>query len=116
MSPAEVATALRRYRYRYGNEDDLQAALLDALILEGIEAEREAWLGPHSRVDLLAAGSVVVEVKVKRSPGSWRQIERYAEFPVVSGVVLVTNRSEHIFPPTVAGKPLEIVSLVLAGL
>lgn len=114
--PSSIADALRRYHFRYANEHDLQEAVAEALRQNGFTVEREARLDVRSRVDVLV-GRIVVEVKVAGSAGAVRrQLERYAASPDVDGLVLVTNRARHVYPASVGGKPLEVVSLLLAGL
>lgn len=109
MTAAAVAAVLRRYRFRYQTEDDLQAAILVALERNGIEARREVRLGSRHRVDLLAGG-VVVEVKVQGSDADVRrQLLRYAAEDACDGIVLVTNRVGHRPPETLVGKPVEVV-------
>lgn len=114
MTALEVADALRRFRFRYVTEDDLQAAIYDAL--DGFAPVREARIDARNRVDVLV-GRVAVEVKTAGSAADVRrQLERYARCESIDGIVLVTNRARHVFPSEVGGKPLEVVSLVLAGL
>lgn len=116
MTPADLAEALRRYRFRYADEYDLQQGIADALALERIPAEREVRLDDRCRVDLLA-GAIVVEVKIAGSVATVRrQLERYAAFDRVEGMVLVTGKARHRFPATLGGKPLEVVSLVFDSL
>ena len=116
MTAREVADALRRYRFRYVDEDGLQAAVADALEREGLDAQREASLDAKNRVDVLV-GRIGVEVKIAGPVADVRrQLARYARSESIDGLVLVTTRARHQFPREVEGKPLEVVSLVLGGL
>lgn len=115
-TPETVAAALRRYRFRFADEDRLQVLLGQALAAEGLPVEREVRLDPRNRIDFLVGG-VGVEAKVAGSAADVRrQLDRYARFDRVDGLVLVTTKAAHRFPSEVRGKPLEVVSLVLAGL
>lgn len=116
VTGAAVADVIRRFRFRYANERELQDAIADALRSRGYSVEREARLDTHSRVDLLV-GRVVVEVKVAGAVGAVRrQLDRYAASERVGALVLVTTRARHVYPDTIGGKPLEVVSLLLGGL
>jgi hypothetical protein len=114
----EVAATFRSRRFMYVAEDRLQQGLAAALVADGFEVEREVRLDAHSRIDLLVNRRVGVEVKVAGSAADVaRQCARYLRFESIRGLVLVTSRVRHVqLPADVAGKPLEVVSLVGAGL
>lgn len=115
MTAAEVADLLRGYRFRFTDEDSLQALVLGALEREGLEATREVRLDQRNRVDVLV-GAIVVEVKVAGMAADVaRQLARYARFEQVKGIVLVTSRARHVFPHEIEGKPVEVVSTLLGG-
>jgi hypothetical protein len=73
----------------------MQSAIAAALIQEGIEFRAEYRLAPRDRIDFLAGG-VGIETKIA---GSYievaSQLLRYAESPLVTGLILVTNRASH---------------------
>lgn len=106
-----AAVKLRAFRFRFGCEDDLQAAIADALA--PVPVEREVRLGPNDRVDHLLPGGVVVEVKVAGPRDCvLAQLTRYAAHDRVTGLVLVTTRARHQdMPADLFGKPLEVVYL-----
>lgn len=113
---ADVADALRRYRFRFADEARLQELIGQALAKEGVAFEREARLDARNRIDFLA-GRVGIEVKVAGSVADVRrQVDRYARFERIDGLVLVTAKAAHRLPPEVGGKPLETVSLLFGGL
>jgi hypothetical protein len=115
VSAAEVAAAIGRQArtLRYTTERELQDALAVLFAAGGLEADRERPLGVADRPDFLAAGGVAVEVKVKGSPAELaRQIRRYAAYPAVTGIVVVTNRARHRgMPAEIDGKPVQVVFL-----
>lgn len=107
-----VAARLVRCRFRFGNEDMLQRGILEALEQAGIRAEREVRLDGRCRIDLLAADTVGIEVKVAGHPTDVRrQVERYLAFDRIGGLVLVTTRPRHADVAPSAGKPFRIVQL-----
>jgi hypothetical protein len=109
MSVTAIADALASYRFAYASENDLQAAIADALTGEGYPVEREVRLDARSRLDLLV-GRVAIEVKVAgRTPVS--QVRRYLASERVDGLVLVTSRVAHRLPESWCGKPIRVVQL-----
>jgi hypothetical protein len=111
VTAATAAAALRVFRFRFGNEDDLQAGIADALA--PLPVEREVRLSPRDRVDHLLPGGVVIEVKVAGPADRvLAQLTRYAAHDRVTGLVLVTTRARHQdLPADLNGKPVEIVYL-----
>jgi len=109
-----VLAALRAIRaQKVGGEVEylhpLVAAALDAASLPH---QREAKLGPGSRVDFLTCGGVAVEVKRGRPRRGdlMRQLEKYASHDAVGAVVLVLERSSAL-PDEIRGKPVRVISL-----
>lgn len=121
----------------YRNEDDLQAAISNAI---AAEHQREVRLSDHqSRIDLyvptadppnrpypggtpvavLTAG-IGIEVKVDGSlEAVTRQLTRYAACPEIEALILVTTRARHNRIPTTIGArriPLHLVTLYRNGL
>lgn len=110
----DVADRIRRGRFRYNDEADLQEGL--AMCLDGLDVEREVILSPRDRIDLLVHGSVGIEVKVAGTPGAVeRQCRRYLEDDRIQGLVLVTTKARHRLPDEINGKPVIVVSLVRLG-
>lgn len=116
LGAADVVAALRRCRFRFANEAQLQAALAGALAAAGFPVEREVPVG-GGRIDLVV-GRVGLEVKVAGARAQvLRQLRRYADPSRLDALVLVTTRARQLdMPADVAGVPLEIVELVTNGL
>lgn len=111
-----IADDLRRLRFRYCDETDLQVGLDGALRNLGYDALREVILSPTDRIDFLIDG-VGIEVKVKGpSAAVTRQLARYAEHPEIEALILVTTRLRHQPPRELNGKPVLVVALTMAGL
>lgn len=107
-----VIEAIRRYRFRWNSERDLQDGIEVALKRGGFAYERERSLEMAGIVDFLVAGGVAVEVKVDGSPVDvLRQLIRYADRPEVRAVVLVTaqRRLGRVVSGKVRGKPAYVV-------
>lgn len=108
-----VIASLRKRRFNYQNEKDLQAGIEAVLQADGFEFVREHALGDAGTIDFLVAGFLGVEVKIKGSPSEVaRQLLRYAGCPEVKGLVLVTGRAAlATLPSVLLGKPLALVEL-----
>jgi hypothetical protein len=106
---AAVLTVLKRHRYCYQDEHQLQEGLAQALTLGGLPAEREVRLSARSRLDI-RTGRVGIEVKVAgTADAALRQLRRYAEHPDLDALVLVTTRAAHrALPDQIGGKPLAV--------
>lgn len=114
MTALSLVPILERVPTSYRNEEELQALLYAELVAAGVQSEREVRLSDgRSRIDILA-GRVGIEVKVKGSLADVRrQLSRYAATGDVDELILVTTRSaHHRIPPTLAGVPLVLCSLV----
>jgi hypothetical protein len=111
---ASLVDSLRRARFRFDNEQELQAGIYQWLAPVW-PVQREVELNANDRIDLLV-GAVGIEVKVNGSRAAViRQLHRYAQHPRISALILVTNRTRHAVPETINGKPVRVVSLVLHG-
>ncbi len=69
---------------------------------------------PSEKVDpACLAGGIGIEVKVAGSPPEvGRQLRRYAAFPQIEALLLVTTRARHLRMPTeIAGKPVRVAWL-----
>lgn len=106
-----VAGVVRKYRFGFVAEDQLQLGLAAAFEAEGLEAEREVRLSPRDRIDFLIGG-VGVEVKVDGSAAQVeRQLARYAQSPRVHSLVLVTNCVRHgNVARELNGKPVTVLA------
>jgi hypothetical protein len=108
-----IANHLRRYRFSYSSERELQDGIARALDAGGFVWHREVRLSAIDVVDFLV-DTVAVEVKVSGSPIEIaRQLSRYADSPGVAELLLVTRKSQHALrlPDSLAGKPLVVLSL-----
>lgn len=121
MTPAQIAELIGSGRYDLTDEKRCQAdiaTLLAASVPEcAVRREHAARLGPYDIPDFLIDGEIVVEVKMRGVQGGavLRQLARYAAYPQVTALILVTNRALNL-PAAVAGKPLLRVSLGRAWL
>jgi len=108
-----VAAALRRRRYRFSDEAELQTAIAQVFDAEGIAYTREFDLGPAGRVDFMLAAGLAVEVKVHDSPSKVaRQAVAYCGSDLVSFLVVVTARARAAnLPSEIMGKPVLTVAL-----
>jgi hypothetical protein len=109
VTGADVVKALAGYRLPVSNEKAMQDAVESALRAENLPFEREVKR-EADRIDFLVGGVVGVELKVKGAAGDvQRQLERYATWPEVTSLVLVTSKGAHrVLPRIVGGKPLLI--------
>lgn len=116
----EIERRVQAHRFTFGDEKALQLSLLQLLndvaadrelatdgyridrqLLGDLAAYREFAVGDcrfDLAIDVIERGSVVgnlvIEVKQDGSAAEWlRQCNRYAGFPVVLGVILITTKS-----------------------
>jgi hypothetical protein len=112
-----VAATIRRHRFPFGDEDQLQEGIAAALAAAGFAVEREVRLRARDRIDLLVDGRVGVEIKID---GATRrvlsQLRRYAEHDQVAELVLVTRCARHQVPRSMNGKSVTVVNLAGVGL
>ncbi|OZD48615.1 hypothetical protein CH252_18990 [Rhodococcus sp. 06-1477-1B] len=120
-------------RLTYNTEADLQLALDGVLTREKdlghpiVQFDREHRLDGHNRIDFLVTlrnglnrphAHIGIEVKINGPLAAvQRQLERYAQFPSIDELLLVTNRAHHHgIPYTIYGKPVVLCSLIGAAL
>ncbi|MFF8187715.1 hypothetical protein ACF044_10705 [Microbacterium sp. NPDC016588] len=114
-------------RMTYGTELELQDAIADRLAGEVrlgrpiTDAGREINLDARNRIDFLVEVDGVpvgVEVKIHGSRADVvRQLTRYAAFPEIHELLLVTTKAiHHNIPTELGGKPVVLCSLVGAAL
>jgi hypothetical protein len=110
----DVLAQLRRCRFNFTCERELQdgvAQLLDGL---GVEYEREHGFGPEDRIDFwFPSDGMGVEVKIQESlTDVTRQLHRYAGRDEVKVLVLLTTKMAHRrMPEEMCGKPIHVVYL-----
>lgn len=115
-----IRSVLRRYTFTPLCEADLQAQVATALIVAGIEVDREV-LAERGRYDILAVtrgARVVLELKLAASaPAVERQAQRYALTDGVDAVAVVTTSNRlaaELQRPdgdTLGGKPFAVIAL-----
>lgn len=105
--------SLRKRRFIYQNEKDLQAGVETILKEDGFDFVRECQLGDAGIIDFFVGGFLGIEIKIKGSPSEVaRQLLRYAGRDEVKSLVLVTGRSLlSSLPSELLGKPLTLVEL-----
>lgn len=90
---SRIAAILSRHRISLSSEQAAHRDILAAITAAGLEAQSEVRLDAKSRIDLMVE-SVGVEIKVGRNHSRrevMAQLVRYAEFPEISALVLVTG-------------------------
>lgn len=91
-----IYAVLASLRFRHHNEEELQRGIGAALLSAGFPVEREAYLAPGERIDLLVQ-RVGIEVKVKGPTVEVRrQLARYALSGAVDHLILVSTRAGHL--------------------
>jgi len=104
----KIIEALSSLRINPVNEEfDLQKEIAFVLEKSGINFESECYLGSRNRVDFLTfKDNIAIEVK-KGKPNKATviaQLQRYAAFPRVKGIILVVEKNLDI-PKMINGKP-----------
>lgn len=111
---AEVARLLATGRFNLSTEYTAQADIDRMFAMTfGLDGyAREFHLRRRDRPDFVIGGCIAVEVKHMRAQRSAisRQLERYAEHPAITELVLATGLSVSL-PPRIGGKPLHIVNM-----
>lgn len=111
---AAIVQAIRKHRFNYANEKDLQEGLEHVLKEHAIPFEREKILGgKFGTIDFLVDGRIGIEIKIKGSPSAvGRQLIRYFECETISELVLLTGRAKlGNLPKEILGKKLTVVTL-----
>lgn len=108
----EILKALSKLRINPVDEEyDLQVEIAKTLRAAHISYSKEYKLGKRNRVDFLTGSAfdsagVVIEVK-KGKPNKTQvigQLQRYAAFPRIKGIILVVEKNLDI-PKMINGKP-----------
>lgn len=96
----------------------MQREAAKVLVESGMTAVREHYLSPVAIVDILVDGCVAVECKIQGSPSEvLRQLRRYAVFPQVTGLVLLTAKVSvsALVPTELCGKRVVVIPTALAS-
>ncbi|WP_274362727.1 hypothetical protein [Paenibacillus thermotolerans] len=108
-----VITALQRIRsHVIISEYKLHEIIARELDKEGIQFQREFPLGPRNRIDFLTIDGIGIEAK-KGKPNEQqvlKQLERYAQFDSVTGLILVIERYMDL-PEEIIGIPVRSIGL-----
>lgn len=108
-----VIAALNRIRsHVIISEYKLHEIIARELMNEGVQFEREFPLGPRNRIDFLTVNGIGIEAK-KGKPNErqvFNQLERYASFESVAGLILVIERYMDL-PEEINGKPVRSIGL-----
>lgn len=114
---AAVADTIRRYRFLYRDEGQLQESLATVLAGAGHTVQREVILPRAGRIDFVVDDGIGIEVKVDGPAAAVaRQLRRYASSPAINALILVTTRVRHTrVPAEINGKPIQVVTLVLGS-
>lgn len=112
-----IAALIGRARCSLSNEKATQADIEKVLTQAGVAFAREARLGPGDIPDFILDDRLVIEVKLRSTSrrNINRQLMRYAAYPTVAGLLLVSNVATSL-PPEIEGKPIVTVSLGTAWL
>jgi len=113
-APDQLASTLAGFRFRFGDERELQDGIAQALTVRGIPFERERALSRPDRPDFMVSGGTAIEVKVKGSLAELlRQISRYASHAEVTSVLAVGSPSWLTrLPSSICGKPVHALRLI----
>jgi hypothetical protein len=116
MTPAmeQMVAIIREIRIKPSiTEYELQEQIQGLLVAHGIIFEKEYKLGPRNRVDFMLRGGIIIETK-KGKPyyaDIIGQLERYAGFDEVTGMILLVERNLLHFPGVIGGKPVYYLGL-----
>ena len=113
-----LAALIGRFRIDLSNEKAAQVDIENILKSEdGLKFEREARLGPGDIPDFMVNDHIVIEVKLRSTTrrNIQRQLERYAAYRKVQGLMLVSNTAM-AQGDEIGGKPYQFVSLGAAWL
>ncbi|WP_315373107.1 hypothetical protein [Paenibacillus xylanexedens] len=109
----QVISALRKIRcHVILDEYKLHKMIAGVLEEEGISYLHEVTLASRNRIDFIAGNGIGIEAK-KGKPNErqvLKQLERYAEFEKVKGLILVIERYMDL-PETINGKPVVSIGL-----
>ena len=98
LGVAEIAGAIRSFRFTYGTEAELEEGIAHALrqSFPAVAVHQQVVLGDVlGRIDLMV-DRIGIEVKIAGQPREVaRQVQRYLKSAAIDGVVLVTGSARH---------------------
>lgn len=109
-----LVASIRKRRFNYSNEKELQDGIEQAFLADAVPFEREKTLDEAlGTIDFLVDSRIGVEIKIQGSPSAvGRQLIRYCRSALVQELVLVTGRSAlGRLPRAMLGKKLTVVTL-----
>jgi len=93
--------------FRFSTDPRFPAEIEEALLLGEYAAEQEHALDEYNRVDFMLPAGIAILVKLNGSRAEvLRQVGRYAQFPQVAAILLITTQPEHWLPDVLNGKPM----------
>ena len=109
---SELLCALRELRPPFAlYEADLHQLVGAFLAEKGFDAVHEKTIARGCRIDFWVGGVGVEIKKGKPQPAVLlRQLARYAESPMISGLIVLSQRGVHV-PAQVGGKPVDYLCL-----
>jgi hypothetical protein len=113
----EIINCIRGQRFLKNNEKLLQQKIEERLLENGFIFHREYYLDNDNLIDFFFPFSNLgIEVKIKGQKREiFRQLERYAEFSEVHGLLLISTKSIGL-PEAINGKPCYFYNLSKAWL
>lgn len=118
LGEREVLVAVRRYRFRFASEAQLQESIEAALTDAELGFVREERLTARDRIDFLCPEQMVgIEVKVDGATAAVeQQLARYAESDRVGELILITACARHgRVRREILGKPVHVVPTFAGG-
>lgn len=116
LTAGHLAAIIRRHRYRYANETELQTGIAAVLADAGVNVRREVRLSDRDRIDLFTPAGIGIEVKVDgQHRDVWRQLRRYAATGQLRELLLVTTRARHVIDAATHLGPVPVTVLLLRG-
>jgi hypothetical protein len=109
----QLVRLLEGAHYHTTKEDTFQQEVAEVLATHGVEFEREFRLSGGDRVDFLV-GRVAIEMKIKGGINAvLRQLQRYAQSPLVDEIILLTSRTRLCsMPKTLSDKPIHVALFI----
>ncbi len=112
-----IVSVIKQCSFRWSSEADIHKGILQWLERQQQHVpsfRSEVVLTKRDRLDVLLDDGTAIEIKVAGTKTEvLRQLHRYAEHEVVTGLILLTTRMAHLsMPPTVLRKRLVVVPIL----
>jgi len=113
----EITHFLRKWRYNFGTEEELQAGVWHAINTQWSEGtwHREYWLSKEDRIDFFCETTGIgIEAKIDHPLSHLtRQVHSYVQHDALKGIVIVTSKTRlTALPNQINGKPIRFVNLI----